>query len=63
MSTITKLQFLENQVSNSNDFSELVKFLEVEKNFPEIEATEDREKIRNLARERMQELSKIKNVK
>lgn len=63
MLTMARLQFLENQVSTSNDFKELAKFLEVEKNFPEIETTEDRDRIRTLAKKRVQELSKIKNVK
>jgi hypothetical protein len=63
MITEKKLRFLEEQATISTDFAELTTFLEIEKYYPEIETTEDRERIRNLAKKRVQELSKIKNVK
>ena len=63
MITEEKLCSLESQIANSKDFAELTTFLEIEKFYPEIETTEDRERIRNLAKKRIQEFSKIKNVK
>jgi hypothetical protein len=63
MITEKRLRFLEEQATISKDFAELTTFLEIEKFYPEIETTEDRNRIRNLAKQRIQELSKIKNVK
>jgi hypothetical protein len=63
MITEKKLRYLEEQANISTDFAELTTFLEIEKFYPEIETTEDRNRIRNLAKKRVQELSKIKNVK
>ena len=63
MITKENLCSLESQIANSKDFAELTTFLEIEKFYPEIETTEDRERIRNLAKKRIQELAKIKNVK
>jgi hypothetical protein len=62
MITEEKLRFLEERATISIDFAELTTFLEIEKFYP-VETTEDRERIRNLAKKRVQELSKIKNVK
>lgn len=63
MITKENLCLLESQIAISTDFAELTTFLEIETFYPEIETTEDRERIRNLAKKRIQELSKIKNVK
>ena len=63
MITEKRLSFLEEQASNSKNFAELVEFLEIEKNYPEVETTEDRERIRGSAKKRIQELAKINNVK
>lgn len=63
MITEKRLSFLEEQATISTDFAELITFLEIEKYYPEIETTDDRNRIRNLAKQRIQELSKIKNVK
>lgn len=63
MITEKRLRFLEEQATISTDFAELTTFLEIEKFYPEIETTEDRDRIRTLAKKRVQELSKIKNVK
>jgi len=62
MITEKRLSFLEERATISTDFAELTTFLEIEKFYP-VETTEDRERIRNLAKKRVQELSKIKNVK
>lgn len=63
MITEKRLRFLEEQATISTDFAELRPFLQIEKYYPEIETTEDRDRIRALAKKRIQELSKIKNVK
>jgi len=63
MITKKRLSFLEEQATISTDFAELITFLEIETYYPEIETTDDRNRIRNLAKQRIQELSKIKNVK
>jgi len=63
MITEKRLSFLEEQATISTDFAELITFLEIETYYPEIETTDDRNRIRNLAKQRIQELSKIKNVK
>lgn len=63
MITEEKLCLLESQIANSKDFAELTKFLEIEKFYPEIDKLEDRDRIRNLSKQRIQEFSKIKNVK
>ena len=63
MITEKRLRFLEEQATISTDFAELTTFLEIEKNYPEVETTEDRERIKNYAKQRIQEFSKIKNVK
>jgi len=63
MITEKRLSFLEEQATISTDFAELITFLEIETYYPEIETAEDRNRIRNLAKQRIQELSKIKNVK
>lgn len=63
MITEEKLCWLERQIANSTDFAELTTFLEIEKYYPEIDKLEDRDRIRNLSKQRIQEFSKIKNVK
>ena len=63
MITEEKLCFLELQIADSKDFTELTEFLEIEKFYPEIDKPEDRDRIRNLSKQRIQEFSKIKNVK
>lgn len=63
MITEKRLSFLEEQATISTDFAELITFLEIETYYPEIETADDRNRIRNLAKQRIQELSKIKNVK
>ena len=63
MITEKRLSFLEERASNSKNFAELVEFLEIEKNYPEVETTEDRERIKGYAKKRIQELAKINNVK
>lgn len=63
MITEKRLSFLEEQATISTDFAELITFLEIETYYSEIEKAEDRNRIRNLAKQRIQELSKIKNVK
>ena len=63
MITEENLRLLESQIANSKDFAELTKFLEIEQFYPEIDKPEDRDRIRNLSKQRIQEFSKIKNVK
>ena len=63
MITEKRKSFLEEQATISIDFAELTTFLEIEKNYPEVETTEDRERIRGYAKKRIQELAKINNVK
>lgn len=63
MITEEKLCSLERQIADSKDFAELTKFLEIEQFYPEIDKPEDRDRIRNLSKQRIQEFSKIKNVK
>jgi hypothetical protein len=62
MITAKKLDYLENQASTSEDFAELATFLEIEKNYPEVENTIDRERIRTYAKERIQQLAKLNTI-
>jgi hypothetical protein len=62
MITAKKLDYLENQANTSEDFAELATFLEIEKNYPEVENTIDRERIRTYAKERIQQLAKLNTI-
>ena len=48
---------LQNQVNNCNTFIELIKFMEVEKNYPELNQ-EERKIIQDLSKTRIQNLAK-----
>jgi len=48
---------LRNQVNNCNTFIELIKFMEIEKNYPELNQ-EERKIIQDLAKTRIQDLAK-----
>ena len=48
---------LQNQVNECNTFIELIKFMEVEKNYPELNQ-EERKIIQDLAEARIQDLAK-----
>jgi hypothetical protein len=48
---------LQNQVNNCNTFIELIKFMEVEKNYPKLNQ-EERKIIQDLAKTRIQDLAK-----
>ena len=48
---------LQNQVNNCNTFIEVIKFMEVEKNYPELNQ-EERKIIQDLAEARIQDLAK-----
>ena len=60
MITEKRLRFLEEQATISIDFAELTTFLEIEKFYPEIETTEDRDRIRNLAKKECKNYQKLK---
>ena len=62
MITAKKLDYLENQASTSKNFAELATFLEIEKHYPEVESTIDRERIRTYAKERIQQLAKLNTI-
>jgi hypothetical protein len=48
---------LQNQVNNCNTFIELIKFMEVEKNYPKLNQ-EERKIIQDLAKAKIQDLAK-----
>jgi hypothetical protein len=48
---------LQNQLNNCNTFIELIKFMEVEKNYPELNQ-EERKTIQDLAKAKIQDLAK-----